>query len=948
MALCPSSVPQRVPLPSPPASSLADGPNPESDLVRAASPTIPRLLATVVTDPSFDVVAEFESDCPPSVGGECALGTDVLEDRQEDFECFAATVPHLVSMLIAPEGDPDAPDILTSRSFAEKITACSPFLALLITPHFGYGVQLFFFLLNFDKMASWKSTGTYVDAFPPPGANIVDGMWIFRGVDFFETFSPTPKMTTLREIWLRRPPGFTGSFPPGTQWSLRQPVYGLRQAPREWHDTMRTTLAALGFAPSTADPSLFLRTDTSLLPLYVLVYVNDLVFATADTEALALVKSELHKRHTCTDQGPLALRLPVLLATVHSSAYQSLALSSTFGRVQHWEAAKRVLRYLCSTSGMGLVLGGRSPVVLTGHADAFWVDDLATQRSAQGYTFSLGFGSVSWRSTRSSSVLSSSCEAKIYVGAMAAQELRWLTYLLTDLGERPRSSPLPYVDNKAMIALCREHRPEHRTKHIALRYFFARELQQRGQLRLAYVATRANTADIFTKALQFGDHQRFFTVLGLLSCLAHQSSHLKFLFLTWYQSGACTALPCLHCPAWPALRATRTLPCQRPARAALLVRCLRHTCTLPVHYLLLLPARCVSCLRTACLARALPAQPTRCSRIARPTRAQPACRWRHLRATPKARLARALPAQPALPTQCAAYTHPARTAAAAKLLLLPAPHCPAVPEPRRTARAAPHRPSHAAVPSRGALPSRAALPSCLVDLFLLLHCCFGFCSPEDTAVRALRTQWLIRDVAARLSVRNALPPEERIHFGQLKMAKELYDAVVARYSSSSSAALGRIMLPYLHPELSEFQTVADLFTHLRSSDARYRATLKLDFLAANPPPMYITLYYLVNRLPDSLCAVRDHFLALDPTEITLSLLEKHLLEAEKSSVAVAASRGTPLSPFFEGCSPSLLVPSVATTAVDFLCTEEVGAMSAPSRRRRNNKGKGGKGCQSSS
>ncbi|CAI7784694.1 unnamed protein product, partial [Closterium sp. NIES-53] len=55
------------------------------------------------------------------------------------------------------------------------------------------------------------------------------------------------------EIWLRRPPGFTGSFPPGTQWSLRRPVYGLRQAPREWHDTLRTTLAALRFSPSTAD-----------------------------------------------------------------------------------------------------------------------------------------------------------------------------------------------------------------------------------------------------------------------------------------------------------------------------------------------------------------------------------------------------------------------------------------------------------------------------------------------------------------------------------------------------------------------------------------------------------------------------------------------------------------------------------------------------------------------
>ncbi|CAI7784044.1 unnamed protein product [Closterium sp. NIES-54] len=106
VALRPSSVPLRVPLPSPPASSLPDVPDPESDLVRAASPTVPRLLATVVTGPSFEsaaasslvaelidfaaacrldyatsLVAESESDCPPSVGGECALGTDILEDK---------------------------------------------------------------------------------------------------------------------------------------------------------------------------------------------------------------------------------------------------------------------------------------------------------------------------------------------------------------------------------------------------------------------------------------------------------------------------------------------------------------------------------------------------------------------------------------------------------------------------------------------------------------------------------------------------------------------------------------------------------------------------------------------------------------------------------------------------------------------------------------------------
>ncbi|CAI5964795.1 unnamed protein product [Closterium sp. NIES-64] len=657
MSLRPSTAPLRAPLPSPPASSLPALADPESDSLRAASPTVTRLLATAVSDPSFEssaasalvtelvdfaarcrldyaarLVTESESACPPSVGGECALGTDVLEDRQEKFQCLAAASPRLASVMLAPEGDPDAPDIPTPRSYAEAIEG-------------PYSSQ---WQVAMDaEMASWKSTGTYVDAVPPPGANIVSGMWIFRvkrppgsppvfkaryvargfsqrqGVDYFQTFSPTPKMTTLRvllhvaahrdyelhsldfstaflqgslheEIWLRRPPGFTGSFPPGTQWSLRRPVYGLRQAPREWHDTLRTTLAALGFAPSTADPSLFLRTDTSLPPFYILVYVDDLVFATADTAGLAYVKSELLKRHTCTDLGelrsylglqitrdraprtitltqshmvqqvlqrfgftyssPQATPLPTrhslsalpsdesvessgpyaelvgclmyLMTCTRPDLAYSLSILARYvapgrHRPEHMAAAKRVLRYLCSTSGMGLVLGGRSPVVLTGHADASWADDQATQRSSQGYTFSLGSGSVSWRATRSSSVLGSSCEAEIYAGAMAAQELRWLTYLLTDLGEQPRSPPVLYVDNKAMLALCREQRLEHRTKHIALRYFLARELQQRGQLRLAYVASEANTADVFTKALAPCDHQRCCTQLGLVPVLPH-------------------------------------------------------------------------------------------------------------------------------------------------------------------------------------------------------------------------------------------------------------------------------------------------------------------------------------------------------------------------------------------------------------------------------------------
>ncbi|CAI7786376.1 unnamed protein product, partial [Closterium sp. NIES-53] len=166
----------------------------------------------------------------------------------------------------------------------------------------------------------------------------------------------------------------------------------------------------------------------------------------------------------------------------------------------------------------------------------------------------------------------------------------------------------------------------------------------------------------------------------------------------------------------------------------------------------------------------------------------------------------------------------------------------------------------------------------------------------------------------------------------------------ARYSSPTTAALSRLMLPYIFPDLAAFSTFTDLVAHLRTSDARYRAALPTEFLPTNSPPMYITLYYLVTRLPDSLSSVRDHFLSLCPTELTVDLLEERLAAAEKSILAVGASRGDQRTPFFEGCSPVPLLPSVASAAaVDLVGTEEVGAASAPSGQRRTGKGKGSKG-----
>ncbi|CAI7811600.1 unnamed protein product [Closterium sp. NIES-54] len=439
---------------------------------------------------------------------------------------------------------------------------------------------------------------------------------------------------------------------------------------------------------------------------------------------------------------------------------------------------------------------------------------------------------------------------------MAARELRWLTYLLTDLGEQPRSPPVLYVDNKAMIALCQEHRLEHRTKHITLQYFLARELQQRSQLRLAYLATRANIADIFTKALQPGNIKK-----------PPPAVVLKWISRAWKAMPADLIKKAfLTCGISSALDGSEDHLVMAHRRSQL-----SHEVEVD--------------------------DDIQADGFWGNNAMEPESDVSYFRAT--------------LPSRPTVHCPTAFAATAATLATAPT-----------AAMASP------TVLTFDAGGRAVDFDVWVDDLQLFLQCdsrdgvsLFDHTSgvstaPAATADSTVRSQWTTRDAVARLAVRSHLPPAERAHFGQYKIARSLYDAVVARYSSPATAALSRLMLPYLFPDLAAFATVADLVAHLRTSDARYRAALPTE----------------------------DHFLSLCPTELTVDLLEERLAVAKKSILVVGASRGDHRTPFFEGCSLVPLLPSVASAAaVDLVGTEEVGAVSAPSGRRHNSKGKGSKG-----
>ncbi|CAI7883824.1 unnamed protein product [Closterium sp. NIES-54] len=986
MALRPSSVPLRVPLP-PPKSSLPAVPGPGKTLCStAACALVAELLefaATFRLDYATALVAESESASPLSVRGECVLGTDVIEDRQEDFECLAAAVPRFASMLLAPEGDPDAPDIPTPRSYAKAITV--------------------------DGMCIFRVKRR--EGSPPAfkARYVARGFSQRQGVDYFQTFSPTSKMTTLRvllhvaaqrdyelhsldfstaflqgslhkEIWLRRPPNFTESFLAGTQWSLRWPVYGLRQASREWHDTLRTTLVALGFAPSTADSLLFLRTDTSLPPFYILVYVDDLVFATADTEALTLVLQHFGFQFSLPQPTPLftshSLSAPPSDESVEPSARNSSrdTIRDIPGDdddddvVEVTNAAESNLMDLCIL-GLAVAIRGNQQLVepttvrqaLSGPDAEKWRAAMAAETQFVNYnqTFApvgrhtsvrilLCVTAVKQRPLHkidiSNAFLYAIVGAIIYVeqphafeedgnttcllqkslyGIKQAPRL-WQQYLhtvLIELGfqQLPHDQGMYRLKSRGSFILLVAYIDDllHTGDNTKLLNRFEHDIKERLEVTIDHDVTQflglnvTQTADTIhlsatkyaeTLAKKFG-----IDPVGITTPFRTPSPNRLYR----QQLGCLLFAAVTYRPDLSYIASQLAQYLRRPEgeNMADLQRALQYFISMPDVFLTY-KANLTTTLQLtgyvdadhdgdannrSCRAAAEP--PLSCSRAA--AELQPS--RRPSRPSHPSRASR--PGRPSRPSRPAAEPpeplEPPSCPAVVQLL-----HLPLCPGPTLPGELLPY------------WSLQSWLPLCdRADGLSLFDLTSGVSpAPPATADSTVRSQWATRDAAARLAVRRHLPPTERAHFSQYRSAQTLYDAVVARYSSPATAALSRLFLPYLFPDLAAFPTVADLITHLRTSDARFRAALPAEFCAKNPPPMFLTLYYVVTRLPDSLRVVRDHFLSVCPTTLTVDLLEQRLLAAEQSIVAVGASRGDPRTPIFEGCSPSPLLPSIASAA----------------------------------
>ena len=167
----------------------------------------------------------------------------------------------------------------------------------------------------------------------------------------------------------------------------------------------------------------------------------------------------------------------------------------------HFQAVKRIMRYVKGTLSYGLSFSHATAPTILGYSDADWARCLETRRSTYGYSIFLGGNLVSWSAKKQPTVSRSSCESEYRALANTAAEIIWVTHLLRELHVLPSGRPTLLCDNRSALFLSQNPISHKRAKHIDIDYHFVRELVLSGKLHTRYISTHLQLADIFTKSL---------------------------------------------------------------------------------------------------------------------------------------------------------------------------------------------------------------------------------------------------------------------------------------------------------------------------------------------------------------------------------------------------------------------------------------------------------------
>ena len=547
---------------------------------------------------------------------------------------------------LAAVGDDSVQFCLSAASAADAGTAVDPttFEQAMSRPDWQEWLEAMV-----EELQSTAAAGTWTLEPLPAGRQAIGCKWVYKikrtsdgsvdrykarlvakgysqkeGIDYTETFAPVARMSSLRallaivaaedlelhqldvktaflngdldeDIYMQQPPGFGDSGRLDLVCKLHKSLYGLKQAGRSWYKKIDSALAGLGFVPLSADNCIYVWRSPDDGPVYLLLYVDDLLLGCRVLSKLISVKKQLSTLFSMKDMGEaqyilglqvtrdrakrtlslsqsqyigtvlqrfrmedcqpqwtpcvdgLDLRKPVspitadeqlemsgvpyaaavgaimyaMLGTRPDIAYAVSVVSQFMHdpRPVHWQAVKRILRYLKGTQQYALTYGVGQAGHFHGYTDSNWANDKGDRRSVGGYVFFLHGGAINWRARKQPTVALSSVQAEYIAANEAARDaVHWRSFL-SGLGcssaLHPPGPTFIHCDSQGAIALSKN--PEHhdRSKHIDIIHHWMREKVAEGVIHLEYLNTKSMIADVLTKPLAREKHVELVRAMGV-------------------------------------------------------------------------------------------------------------------------------------------------------------------------------------------------------------------------------------------------------------------------------------------------------------------------------------------------------------------------------------------------------------------------------------------------
>ncbi|KAJ9544346.1 hypothetical protein OSB04_024053 [Centaurea solstitialis] len=390
-----------------------------------------------------------------------------------------------------------------------------------------------------------------------------------EGIDYDETFAPVARIEAIRiflayaadknikvfkmnvkyaflngvlheEVYIEQPEGFVDPDFPDHVCILDKALYGLKQAPRAWYDTLKTHILSKGFKRGTIDNTVFLKKEGDDL-LLVQIYVGDIIFGSTNPKMCTKFSKTMETEFEMSMMGELNFFLGIQVKQNPDDIFinQSKYIKDMLKKFQmtdcspiktpmptgnllgpdlaesHLAAVKRILRYLKGTQELGLWYPKDSRLELISFTDADYGGCKLDRKNTSGSCQFLGDKLVSWTSKKQNCVSTSTAEAEDVSAASCCSQVLWMKTQLLDYGYKLKIVPI-YCDSESAIVITSNPVQHSKTKHIAIRYHFIKDIVEKGNIEMFFVQIDFQLADLFTKPL---DEKRFNFLISKLGML---------------------------------------------------------------------------------------------------------------------------------------------------------------------------------------------------------------------------------------------------------------------------------------------------------------------------------------------------------------------------------------------------------------------------------------------